>query len=191
MSRLYQGILIVSVIGLSWLGMQVVHESGHVVAAWAGGETVHRVILHPLAISRTDASHDRHPVLLTWGGPVLGSAFPLVAWGLAKLARWPAFYLLQFFAGFCLVANGCYLGVGSFSGAGDAGDLLRYGSPRWLLIAFGLATAPLGLYIWNGLGPYYGLGEANGRVNRRAAVVTLALLLLTVLAELLLGCPER
>ena len=50
----------------------------------------------------------------------------------------------------------------------DAGDLLRYGAPRWSLIAFGLACVPCGLYLWHGLGPHYGLGEAKGRVDRRA-----------------------
>src|SRR5215210_1514359 len=32
MGRLYQAILIVSILGLSWLGMQVVHELGHALA---------------------------------------------------------------------------------------------------------------------------------------------------------------
>jgi hypothetical protein len=76
MDRLYQAILIASILGLSWLGMQVVHEAGHVLVAWAGGETVYRVVLHPLAISRTDTSHDRHPLLVVWGGPVLGVLLP-------------------------------------------------------------------------------------------------------------------
>ena len=99
--------------------------------------------------------------------------------------RWS--YLLRFFAGFCLVANGVYLGVGSFEGVGDAGDLLRYGAPRWQLIAFGLVCVPPGLALWHGLGPHFGLGEAKGRVDRRAAVGILGLLLAVVLVELLVG----
>ena len=58
----------------------------------------------------------------------------------------------QFFAGFCLIANGAYLGVGSFIRAGDAGDLFRYGTPQWLLIAFGVVTMSGGLYLWHRLG---------------------------------------
>ncbi len=33
MGRLYQVVLIASTLGLSWLGMQVVHELGHVACA--------------------------------------------------------------------------------------------------------------------------------------------------------------
>ena len=69
---------------------------------------------------------------------------------------------------------------------GDAGDLLRYGAPRWTLIAFGLVCVPAGLFLWHGLGPHFGLGEAKGRVDRRAAVGTLGLLLVVVLIEILL-----
>jgi hypothetical protein len=188
--RAYQITLIASILGLSWLGMQVVHEAGHVLLAWLSGETVHRVVLHPLAISRTDASHDMHPLLVVWGGPLIGSLLPLVALGLSMLlrARWA--YLLRFFAGFCLIANGAYLGVGSLSGVGDAGDLLRFGAPPWTLIAFGLAAVPLGLRLWNGLGPHFGLGGAQGRVSREATLGTLAVLLVIVLVEVVVGGLE-
>lgn len=187
MNRTYQVLLVVSTLGFSWLGMQVVHEAGHVVFARMSGETVHRVVLHPLTISRTDATHDRHPLLVVWGGPLVGSMLPLVALGIARIWRVSWFYLVQFFTGFCLVANGVYLGIGWAWGVGDAGDLLGYGAPRWTLVAFGLVAAPLGLFLWNGLGPYFGLGEARGRVSRRVTYGTLAVLLLVILIELLVG----
>jgi hypothetical protein len=60
-----------------------------------------------------------------WGGPILGSLLPLGALGLSKLARPRVVYLFRFFAGYCLIATGAYLGIGGFSGLGDAGDLLR------------------------------------------------------------------
>jgi hypothetical protein len=184
MRRLYQVILIVSTLGLCWLVMQAVHELGHVLAAWAGGEEVYRVVLHPLTISRTDASHDRHPLLVVWGGPLLGSLLPLGALAVTRLipSRWS--HLLRFFAGFCLIANGVYLGAGSFEAVGDAGDLLRYGAPRWTLIAFGPTTVPAGLALWHGLGTRFGMGEAKGRDDRRAAVVTFGLLLILILIEI-------
>ncbi|CAN5690912.1 hypothetical protein BH23PLA1_BH23PLA1_05440 [soil metagenome] len=185
--RFAQGTLIVSTLGLSWLGMQVVHEFGHVLAAWASGEEVDRVVLHPLAISRTDTSLDRHPLRVIWGGPIVGVLLPLAALALSKRVRSKWFYLFQFFAGFCLIANGIYLGIGSFEGVGDAGELLRYGAPRWLLLLFGLICVPAGLFLWHGLGPHFGLGEAKGRVDRRAAVATLILLLVIVVVEMLVG----
>ena len=143
--RGYQITLIPSLLILCWIGMQVIHEAGHVLLARISGETVTKVVLHPLAISRTDASHGRHPLCVAWGGPLLGSILPGMALSVAWLLRLSWSYLLRFFAGFCLVANGVYLGVGSFWGVGDAGDLLRFGAPRWTLIGFGLAAVPLGL----------------------------------------------
>jgi hypothetical protein len=186
-TRPWQWSLIASTLLLGWLGMQVVHELGHVVTAWAGGESVRRVVLHPLSISRTDVSHDRHPLLVIWGGPVLGSLLPLAALGVSRLCRSSKFYLFQFFAGFCLIANGAYLSVGAFGGVGDAGDLLRFGAPRWALIVFGLVCVPSGLFLWNGLGPHYGLGSETGEVDRRAALGTLGLVLIVVLVECLYG----
>ncbi|QDV36446.1 hypothetical protein [Tautonia plasticadhaerens] len=97
--------------------------------------------------------------------------------------RWA--YLLRFFAGCCLIANGVYLGVGSFEGVGDAGDLLRYGAPGWQLIAFGLICVPLGLACWHRFGPQFGLGEAMGLVDRRAAVGSLVLLIVVLAVEIL------
>ena len=187
MSRLFQILLITSTLVLSWLGMQAVHEVGHVLGAWAGGETVSKVVFHPLTISRTDASHDRHPLLVVWSGPILGSLLPLVVLGITKLLRSGLFYLFQFFAGFCLVANGVYVGVGSFGGVGDAGNLMRYGAHRWTLIVFGLACVPLGLSLWNGLGPHYGLGRPSGEVDRWAALGLLGLVMIVVLVEVVFG----
>jgi hypothetical protein len=183
--RLNQLALVASTFVFCWIGMQAVHELGHVLAACAGGETVYRVVLHPLAISRTDVSHDRHPLLVAWGGPVVGSLLPLLILAIARWLCAELFYLAQFFAGFCLIANGAYLGVGSFGGVGDAGDLLRHGAPPWTLIAFGLAGASAGLFLWNGLGRYFGLGVSKGEVDRRAVRWAVGLALILVLAEIL------
>jgi hypothetical protein len=54
-----QFILIGSCILGSWLGMQAIHELGHVCGTWLTGGHVERVALYPLAISRTDA--EAHP----------------------------------------------------------------------------------------------------------------------------------
>jgi hypothetical protein len=80
-------------------------------------------------------------------------------------------------------------GIGPFTSAGDAGDLARYGCPPVLLIAFGLVTAPLGLYLWNGLGRFFGLAGANGLVSRIAAIWTFLLLVAVVVTELVFSHP--
>ena len=91
--RLVQVTLILSTLALSWLWMMIVHELGHVSLAWACGETVSKVVLHPLAISRTDVTHDKHPLLVIWGGAALGSLIPLASLFAAKLLRCRFVYL--------------------------------------------------------------------------------------------------
>src|SRR5437870_4523012 len=117
--------------------MQAVHEAGHVLGAWLTGGDVVKVVLHPLTISRTELGHDPHPTIVVWAGPVFGVCFPLLAWGLAAAVRLPGSFVLRFFAGFCLIANGAYLAGGSFDGIGDCGVMLRNGTPIWLLWLFG------------------------------------------------------
>lgn len=135
-----------------WMLMQAVHELGHVLAAWATGGTVERVVLHPLAISRTEVRPNPRPLVVAWAGPVVGAALPLAVAGLGRRSNCRCRRYADFFAGFALVANGAYIGVGLLAGVGDAGDMLRHGSPPWLLVAFGLACVAEGLWIWHRLG---------------------------------------
>jgi hypothetical protein len=183
MRRFHQCLLIFSFVGFSWLAMMAVHELGHVVGAALTGATVDRVVLHPLAISRTDVSNNQHPLVVVWAGPAVGVLLPLAALGLSTLAKLPGKYLVRFFAGFCLVANGAYIGCGTIEGIGDAGEMLRHGSRLWELWIFGATTVLLGFVLWNRLGSHFGLGPANGNVNRPAAYLSATLLALTVLAE--------
>jgi len=180
MKRFHQAVLIVSFLPASWLGMQAVHEFGHVAGAWLTGGRVARVVLHPLTISRTDLAANPSPLLVVWAGPVLGCLLPLAAWGAAVALRWPLAFLLRFFAGFCLIANGAYITGGSFDRVGDAGTMLRHGSPAWWLWAFGAATVPAGFWLWHRQGPHFGLGSARGKVSTAAAYACLATLLALV-----------
>ena len=104
MNRLLQALLVVTFIGFSWLAMQVVHELGHVLVASMTGAEVTKVALHPLIVSRTDLGENPHPLAVVWAGPIIGSALPLTAFGLAAACRLPGVYLFRFFAGFCLIA---------------------------------------------------------------------------------------
>ena len=172
-TRLPQAVLIVSTLVGCWLGMQQVHELGHVLGAWSTGGRVLRVVLHPLTISRTDLAENPRPLIVVWAGPIGGVLMPVAFWGLATALRLRGVFVLRFFAGFCLIANGLYIGAGSFDRVGDAGDMLRHGSPIWLLWLFGLVAAPVGLGMWHGLGPAFGLGTARGQVDRKVAVGSL------------------
>jgi hypothetical protein len=85
--------------------------------------------------------------------------------------------LLRFFAGFCLIANGAYIGGGSFDRIGDAGVMLRHGSSPWWLWTFGAVTVPAGLRLWHRQGQHFGLGRTAGKVSALAAYIGLAVLL--------------
>jgi len=133
--------------------MMAIHESGHVLAALAGGGHVRRVVLPLADFSRTDVDPNPSPRLEVWGGPLWGSLIPLFGWLLLRSKLSDRFKVpVGFFTGLCLVANGAYLGMGWTMSAGDAAELIKLGTPVWLLTAFGLTAIALGLYIWHTLG---------------------------------------
>jgi hypothetical protein len=177
MHRLHQAVLIASVLAGSWLGMQAVHESGHVLGAALTGGRVARVVLHPLTISRTDLEHNPSPLLVVWAGPVFGCLLPLVLWLLVAGLRLPGAYVFRFFAGLCLIANGAYIAGGSFAGIGDCGQMLRHGSSLWQLWLFGVVTVPAGFWLWHGQGHHFGLGSTPGWVSAGVAYASLAVCL--------------
>ena len=178
-------LLLVTTVLLSWLWMMAVHEFGHVLHAWLSGGTVSKVVLHPLAISRTDVAADPHPLLVVWGGPVWGCVLPAGTW--LMLRGWRYAFLLRFFAGFCLIANGAYLGAGAVAPVGDAQQLLELGAPALVLTAFGAITIPAGLWLWHGLGKDFGIGTGAEGPDRRVAWILLVLLIATVAVESLLS----
>jgi hypothetical protein len=171
--------LVLALLTTSWLGMLAVHELGHVLAAWATGGTVHRVVFHPLAISRTDVSPNPSPLAVAWAGPIVGSVLPALAAGAFRWLRWRGRAYAEFFAGLCLIANGLYIGVGSFEGVGDAGDLLRHGAPQEALLLFGAIAFALGVWIWHRASGDFGFGRnprVIGRTETTIAVATAAIL---------------
>ncbi len=153
MSRPIRIVVALVTLYASWMGMMAIHESGHILAALAGGGHVRRVVIPLVGFSRTDVDPNPSPRLEVWGGPVWGSAIPLVTWLFLrnKLPK-PLRSALGFFTGLCLVANGTYLGVGWAMTTGDAAQLIHLGTPIWLLIVFGLTATILGLYVWHTLG---------------------------------------
>ncbi len=186
MSRL-QALLVVSTLLASWLGMQAIPELGHMCGAWLTGGIVDRVVLRPLTISRTDLSQNQNPLFVVWAGPIVGSLAPLLIWLLAVATKVPGSFVFRFFAGFCLMANGLYIGVGSFDGVGDCEEMLNHGSSRWQLWLFGALAAPLGLWLWHRQGPHFGLGQAKGHVDHRTAYATFAACLLLVILGIAVG----
>ncbi len=137
-----------------WFGMEAVHEIGHVLAAWCSGATVERVVLLP--ISRTDTAGVEHPLFVYGAGAVFGAVFPVFLWTVACLFRLKIAYLFRFFAWFCLIANGAYIGC-DFSTVGptDAGLLIEHGASRVVLVLFGLIGVSGGLFLWHGQSRFF------------------------------------
>jgi hypothetical protein len=153
--------LILVTLATSWYGMMLVHELGHVLHAVVSGGEVLRVVWRPDAFSRTELGRNPSPAWVVWGGPAWGVAIPLAVLGAWRALRLRHLFLWRFFAGFCLVANGAYMGAGAFAPAGDTEDLLALGTPAWVLAAVGIPMAGAGLLLWNGLGRCFGLGAAG------------------------------
>lgn len=88
--------------------------------------------------------------------------------------------LLQFFAGFCCLTNGAYLGVGVFDRVGDADEILKAGTPPWMLILFGLIASLSGMATWHRLGSPLALLRGQNKLDPwlvRGLVATLVLVI--------------
>jgi len=192
-ARCTQTIYLLSVTALAWLGMMAVHEVGHVIGACITGGQVNRVFLHPAAISRTDVAPNPSPTIVVWAGPILGSLLPLMALsasGLMAQTSGQCRSLLQFFTGFCLVANGAYIGAGAFDGVGDAGEMLRLGTPLWAMLAFGILACALGFWLWHCMGSLKQFLSRPETVQPSQAFALAATLALVIVAGALLSAQS-
>jgi hypothetical protein len=184
-----------SLLLLCWLGMQIVHELGHAVGALLTGGRVNTVFLHPLAISRTDVHPNPAPGIVVWMGPLGGCCLPLFALMLCRRLQkrhvatransiCPRICgLVGFFAGFCLISNGAYLAFGTHDRVGDCGEMLRTGTPAWIICGTGIAMTVAGFYSWHHLGSLPRWFSSQDRSWNEAAM-TSATLPLVVAVEL-------
>ena len=60
----------------SWYAMMLVHEFGHMIHAWVSGGVVSHLEFGLFEFSRTDFSHNPHPLFVAWGGRDLGLPDP-------------------------------------------------------------------------------------------------------------------
>ena len=164
--RMTTCLLIVAWLLFCWYAMQLLHEAGHVFAAWWFGIEIVQFHFGLLTVSYTmlDESGQTSNALLaaTWAGPIAGMLLPLAFWGVAAAIRFRGTFLLRFLAGFCLVANGCYLLFGPADGFADTGVLLTHGATRWQLVVTGWIAMIGGFLLWNGQGKYFGIGKEKG-----------------------------
>ena len=161
MEKVRQLAMVMGLGWLSWLGMMLVHETGHVVAAVVMGGRVVRVVWWPWVFSRTDVEPNPWPLVEVWGGPVVGSLVPVGVYLVVRGVRWRWDYLVGFFAGFCLVANGLYIGSGVVDAVGDAQVMIRLGMPVWGLGVFGAVATGVGLWVWHLVSGRVGIWEGG------------------------------
>jgi hypothetical protein len=133
------------------LGLQAVHELGHVLHAAASGGRVAQVDLPLVGFSRTEVFPNPHPLFVAWGGVLWGSVLPVLAWRLVPRRFSGTRAAAGAFAGLCLTANGAYLAVGWVDRVGDAGDLMKWGTPVWVMACAGSVGVAAGLWVWHRL----------------------------------------
>ncbi len=154
----------------SWYGMMATHEFGHVLGAVTSGGTVTQVVLHPLSISRTDVAPNPHRAVVVWLGPIVGCVLPFCLFVATGKRRVVLRNVAGFFAGFCLVANGAYIGVGAWDAVGDCREMLQTGTPLWVMVLFGGFAVACGLLVWHRLGSVRALFKDPSVVSGRLAV---------------------
>ena len=161
--------------------MYCTHELGHVAGALVTGGQVESVVLSPFTISQTILSRNPSPLIVVWFGPIVGSLLPLVVCFLVpsrfsgvKKHGW-------FFAGFCLVANGAYIGIGSIELVGDCVEMHRAGTPFWLMVFYGTISFVAGLLTWHLLGSPGSYFTRKNQINGRIAVSCLFVACLSVI----------
>lgn len=182
-----KAILLVASLVTYWLLMMPLHELGHVLHALATGGRIVRVVLHPLAFSRTDVSPNPSPLVVVWGGPLWGTLLPIGIWVVWKLTRLPGAKWIQGLAAFCGIANGLYIASGAFISAGDTEDLLRLHVPAWVLMVAGVPAVAIGFWIAHRMGRHLGLAELPSRTARSYACVASAGVVITATAMVLLN----
>ncbi len=189
MQRTQPFLLAMVVLAVCWFGMLALHEMGHICGAILTGGTVEKVVLYPLTVSSTTVSPNPHPLIVVWSGPLAGVLIPLILAACCRAPRAATARSVQplaiFFAGYCLIANGAYIGVGSLHQIGDCREMANHGTPIWLMVGFGLIAVTLGLYLWHGLGTIQNFFDRQQPVDNRSLVWLSTMLVLILIVEFL------
>ncbi len=133
------------IVWMFFYAMMGIHELGHILLAWTTGGIVTKVVWIPWAISRTDVNPNPSPLLVAWGGAIVGTLLPLTVYGILEAIKSGPRVLVGFFAAFCCLANGLYLGLGWVDQVGDCRELLAYGASVQQLAGFGAILFLIGL----------------------------------------------
>ncbi len=180
----WQRLLLVGLLPTCWLGMMLAHEGGHILAALVSGGTVLRLEWPLLGFSRADVSPNPHPLLVAWAGPLFGAIAPSLLSLVLRAARRRSL-VADIVSGFCLLANGAYLGIGSLGRIGDTAEMLKRGSPFWILSTVGGLLMLAGLVQWHALGPRMGIRRIGPTEAAVAAALGAFLIAASVIWQML------
>lgn len=133
---------------LCWYPFMCLHELGHILSAQFTGGRIQEIILVPWKFSQTVIRHSHHPLIDAWAGPLLGVTLPLFAYSLHKKFKRENDFL-SILTGFCLMANGLYIGLGWIDKVGHAGDIITHNFSIISMILFGIISSTTGLFIWH------------------------------------------
>ena len=210
--RLWHALFGLALLPLCWIAMMAIHEASHIAVALYYGAGIEHVHFPLFGFSYTTYDYRPKPLVIAAAGPVLGCVLPLLLLPPLEIryrrrvqplyhvktepseASPPlpaitfATLLARFFAGFCLIANGAYLGVGWLDEIGDAGDIVMFSrgveAAGAAMLGFGVVTVSLGLALWHTVGPLFGLGPNPPRPRAWIAWLTLGLTLVAVAIDL-------
>ncbi len=133
---------------ICWYSMMATHELGHVLAGWLSSHEISEFSFPLIGFSETSMNVYPRPAWVVWSGFASGVLSPLVVWLLTKRFKPEMARACQFVLGFCLLANGGYLGFGWIDRVGDIDELLIHGTPVWLLMIIGVALILWGRWCW-------------------------------------------
>lgn len=124
----------------SWFVMLFSHETGHLICGFLSGATLTSFDLAPWRLPYSFHNPDPHPLVTLWGGPWLGIALPLLV-----SCAWQN-VTTRFVADFCLLANGCYIGLGIWAGDNllDSQRLIDAGASQISLALFSALAIAIG-----------------------------------------------
>ncbi len=150
----------------------LLHELGHMLALWADGGKLDRIVLHPFSWSYTYfASASHHQGIMTAAGPLFGALAGLVLVGLVYRRR-NAWLVPLLVAGVCsIVGNGTYLCIDCIMQAGgDATSLVGMGAPWSVVFYTALLILLTGLGVSFVLPARVGIGSDHGLLMRIAVL---------------------
>ena len=158
--------------------MTVTHELGHVACGLLGGARLVDLQLQPWHLPHSLFVGDAHPLATLWSGFLVGGGLPVM---IAATIRRPGCW---FVAWFSLLANGCYLLLGTIVGDPelDSARMLRAGASPIVLLLAGATMAMIGYLnlrrICIGL-----LSGATEAMSRRGLTFWVAALAIALIAQ--------